>query len=257
MSSSSLRVTASAMHSFKSKIEVLANNLANTQTVGFKRTAVNFSDGFYSYLQAPSVGGNPIGVAKGRGVNISSTTHEMKQGSFRITENPLDWSINGKGFFRIVDQQGNIAYTRNGSFKTDETGRLVTSAGWALDPTITITQDQQFSHISEDGTVWVKQAGSTVLQNLGRINISIFPNPAGLEAIGNSMYLETSASGAQQAAPPKTTGYGSVIGGTVESSNVQIVNEMVDLIGSQRAFDSNSKVIVAESNLDSPDKLIK
>lgn len=254
----SLWTAATGMESMKFKIEVIANNLANTNTDGFKRTEVDFSDILYQYRKSPTIGDSPTGLSVGLGAKVAGTTIQHKQGSFKVTENQLDWAINGKGFFRLVDPQGNIAYSRSGAFKQDETGRLVNTFGWALDPTITITQDQTFSHISEDGTVWARQAGSTILQNLGRINISIFPNPAGLEAIGNSMYYETLASGAQQAAPPKTPGYGSIVGGALEASNVQIVHEMVDLISTQKAFDTNSKVVtVSDKMMDTANNLTR
>lgn len=255
----SLWTAATGMESMKFKIEVIANNLANTNTDAYKRTEVDFSDLLYQYRKAPSQGDSPTGLSVGLGAKVAGTTIQHKQGSLKVTENQMDWAINGPGFFRLLDPvNGTAVYTRNGSFKLDDQGRLVTSQGYLLDPPVQLSASQTFSHIAEDGKIYVREAGSGILTNLTQLNITLFPNPAGMEAIGNSMYRITSAAGGEIQGPPKTNGLGAIMGGTLEASNVQIVHEMVDLISTQKAFDTNAKVItVSDKMMDTANNLTR
>ncbi|GIW21539.1 MAG: flagellar basal-body rod protein FlgF [Candidatus Sericytochromatia bacterium] len=245
-----LQVNASAMHSLMKRVEVLANNISNNQTVGFKRMDLDFADQIVKYSRKPTPYENPVGKFTGQGVKITGTEIEHKQGSFKITENSLDFAINGPGFFKLLDPiTGENLYTRNGSFKFDEQGRLVTSSGYLLDPPIQLQPSQIFSHISEDGRVWVREPGTANLTNLGQLTLSTFVNPAGLYATGNSTYKATSSSGAEIQGQPKQNGIGSIISGALETSNVSLVKEMVDLINTQKAYDTNHKVIIAEDKM--------
>jgi len=255
----SLWTAATGMESMKFKIEVIANNLANTNTDGFKRTEVDFADLLYQYKKGPSLQDNPTGVSVGLGVQIAGTSIQHKQGSFKVTENQMDWAINGAGFFKLLDPINNTqVYSRNGSFKQDDKGQFVNAQGYILDPPVTVSINQSFSHISEDGRIWVREAGSGVLAPVGQMTLANFPNPAGLQAIGNSNYIITAASGAEVLGPPKQQGLGSVVGGSLEASNVEIVHEMVDLIATQKAFDTNSKVIsVSDKMMDTANNLTR
>lgn len=255
----SLWTAATGMESMKFKIEVIANNLANTNTDGFKRTEVDFSDLLYQYKRMPTLQDSPTGQSVGLGARVAGTTIQHKQGSLKVTENQLDWAINGSGFFRVLDPiSGQPFYTRNGAFKLDDQGRLTYGNGYLLEPTVQLQPSQTFSHISEDGRVWVREAGVAILTQLGQLNITVFPNPSGMQAMGNSMYMETAASGAPIIGPPKQNGAGAMVGGSLETSNVQIVHEMVDLIATQKAFDTNSKVIsVSDKMMDTANNLTR
>jgi flagellar basal-body rod protein FlgG len=253
-----LSIASTAMNSLKQKVEVIANNIANSNTSGYKRLSLNFGDLMYQYKVRPS-DGSPNGVGVGKGVKVTETvTEHAKQGSLRLTGNQNDIAINGKGFLRFQDQlNGRFYYTRNGALKVDDQGRFVNSRGDLLDPPITTTVEQEMSHISEDGRVWVKQAGTSLLTQLTQMQLFDFPNPSGLQALGNSSYEETSASGAPVQGQPKVGAFGSVVSGALEASNVQIVKEMMDLIVTQRAFDTNQKVIFTEDKGVSPSDLVR
>lgn len=255
----SLWTAATGMESMKFKIEVIANNLANTNTDGFKRTTVDFSDLLYQYRRGAAQQDSPVGVSVGLGVKVAGTTVEHRQGSFKVTENQTDIGINGKGFLRFQDQlNGRFYYTRNGALKIDDQGRFVNAQGMLLDPPITVTVEQQFSHVTEDGRVWVRQAGTSLLTQLTQMQLFDFPNPSGLQAVGNSNYEETSASGAPVQGQPRVGAFGSVQSGVLEASNVQIVHEMVDLITTQKAFDTNSKAVtVSDKMMDTANNLTR
>ncbi len=255
----SLWTAATGMESMKFKIEVIANNLANTNTDGFKRTEVDFSDLLYQYKRNPTTQDNPTGVSVGLGVKVAGTNIQHKQGSLKVTENQMDLAINGPGFLKFKDPiSGNDVYSRNGAIKQDDQGKFVNPQGLILDPPITLSIEQQFSHVSEDGRVWVRQAGTGILNQLGQMQLSNFPNPAGLQAIGNSGYIITAASGAEIVGQPKQNGLGSLVSGSLEASNVEIVHEMVDLISTQKAFDTNSKAItVSDKMMDTANNLTR
>lgn len=249
----SLKTAATAMSAFTAKVEVLANNLSNANTTGFKKSEVNFADHLYQYRQMPNQD-SPTGKFAGKGVIIRSTNTIHNQGSIRDSENNMDLAINGKGFFKFLNPITNqTAYSRNGKLQVDDQGKFTNSNGYVLDPAVTISADQTLSHISEDGRVWATQAGSKVLSQIGNIQLFDFSNAAGLESVGNSMYLETSTSGNPIAGNPKTSTFGSLISGAVEVSNVSIIKEMIDLVKTHKDFDSNQKVISAEDKMSSSD----
>jgi flagellar basal-body rod protein FlgG len=253
-----LRVAASAMDSIKYKIEVLANNIANSNTVGFKKARVDFTDLFVGYRKKPNGADAPTGKSCGQGTTVTGTTTMFEQGSNKVTNNNMNFAINGAGFFKLLDPINNQpVYTRNGFFKQDEKGTFVNAQGFIMDPPVTISINQKFSHISDDGRVWVSEAGSGTLAPIGQLTLANFPNPAGLQAVGHSNYIPTAASGAETLGPPKLQGIGSISSGVLESSNVHLVKEMIDLLTSSKAFETNQKVIQAEDKLASLGDILK
>ena len=252
-----LWTAASGMEALKFKIDVIANNLSNTQTDGFKRTDAEFTDLLYQYWRKPGATDNPTGISHGLGARIAATNIQHSQGSLTVTNNNLDWAIDGQGFFSGIDPGNNERlYTRKGAFKLNNNGQIVTADGFVLDPAITIPPGTTNFHIARNGTVWAEQPGTGLLTELGVVNLTSFPNPAGLEARGNSMYSQTTSSGNAIQGIPTQQGLGQIHGRALEASNVQIVTEMVDLITTQKAFDTNSKVInVADKMMDTANNL--
>jgi len=252
-----LWTAASGMEALKFKIDVIANNLSNTQTDGFKRTDAEFTDLLYQYWRKPGAQDNPTGVGFGLGARVAGTNIQHLQGSLQTTSSNLDWAIDGEGFFAVTDPiTGERMFTRRGAFKLNNNGQLVTNDGFFLDPAINIPPGTSSYHIDRTGTVWAEQPGTGLLTQLGQITLTMFPNPAGLVARGSSLYTPTSASGDPQDGQPGQQGYGIIHGRTLEASNVQIVTEMVDLITTQKAFDTNSKVInVADKMMDTANNL--
>jgi flagellar basal-body rod protein FlgG len=255
-----LWTAASGMEALKTKIDVIANNLSNTQTHGFKKTETEFTDLLYQYYRKPGSLGtldNPSGIGFGLGARVAGTNIRHSQGSLQVTENNLDWAIDGTGFFAVLDPNtGERLFTRKGLFKLNNNGQVVNADGYVLDPAINIPPGTTAYHIGQDGAVWANQPGTGLLTEIGRITLSRFPNPAGLEARGNSLYSETSSSGNPEDGQAGQNGFGNVIGRALEQSNVQIVAEMVDLITTQKAFDTNSKVInVADKMMDTANNI--
>ncbi len=243
-----LWTAATGMRAQQLNIDVIANNLANVNTVGFKRTRADFQDLMYQTIRPPGADSTsttkiPTGIQVGLGTRVAALEKIFQQGSFKQTGNPLDLAIEGKGFFRVQLPNGEIAYTRAGAFKLDDQGRIVTSDGYPLDPVITIPPDAIDISIGEDGTVSVLQPGSTTYTQVGQITISDFPNPAGLRAIGRNLFKETDTSGAPIDGTPGQDQFGTIAQGYVETSNVDVVEEMVNLIVAQRAYEANSKAI--------------
>lgn len=229
-------------------LQAHANNLANVSTTGFKRDRAEFEDLLYQVRRQP--GGQssqdselPSGLQLGTGVRIVGTQKIFTQGSLQTTEQPLDLAINGRGFFQILMPDGTISYTRDGSFQLNSDGQVVTSSGFPLEPAIVLPEQVRTFMVGEDGTVSVTVAGDPQPQILGNIQTVDFINYAGLEAIGNNLFLETAASGAPQAGMPGTNGLGNVLQNTLENSNVSVVEELVNMITTQRAYEMNSKVI--------------
>jgi flagellar basal-body rod protein FlgG len=248
------------MEALKTKIDVIANNLSNTQTHGFKKTETEFNDLLYQYMRKPGALGvldNPSGIGFGLGARVAGTNIRHSQGSLQVTENNLDWAIDGVGFFAVLDQNtGERLFTRKGLFKLNNNGQVVNADGYVLDPAINIPPGTTSYHIGQDGAVWANQPGTGLLTEIGRITLTRFPNPAGLEAKGNSLYGVTTSSGDPEDGQPGQNGFGLVIGRALEQSNVQIVSEMVDLITTQKAFDTNSKVInVADKMMDTANNI--
>lgn len=229
-------------------IDNIANNLANASTAGFKRSRVEFQDILYQNLRQPGTASTtsttfPVGLQIGLGSAAVSTERIFAQGDFRATENPLDLVIQGAGFFQVRLANGETAYTRAGSFHRDANGTIVTASGDALEPQIQIPNDAIDITIGSDGTVSVVQRGQTQATQVGQIQLVTFANPSGLRAEGNNLFSQTDASGQPITGAPGTNGMGTLRQGFVEQSNVNIVEELVSMILSQRAFETNSKVI--------------
>ena len=243
-----LYTAASGMEAQQLNIDTIAHNLANINTAGFKLRRAQFQDLLYQNIRQAGASNTastelPVGLQVGLGTRPAATDIILSQGDFASTKNPLDVVIQGQGFFQIRQVNGQIGYSRNGSFHLNRDGSIVTSEGDLLDPQITIPQDQVGVTIGSDGTVSVLQAGQTQPQQVGRIEIATFQNPAGLESIGKSLFMPTQASGEAVTGTPGENGLGTLQSGFVEQSNVSVVEEMVNMIISQRAYEANSKVI--------------
>ncbi|RUO29885.1 flagellar basal-body rod protein FlgG [Aliidiomarina sedimenti] len=230
-------------------ISITSNNLANASTIGFKKDRAVFEDLLYQNINQP--GGQstadtelPSGLMLGAGSKVVATQKNFSQGNMQTTDNSLDIMINGPGFFEILMPDGTISYTRNGQFTLNNEGDLVTpGAGHPLQPGINIPDDAQSVTIAQDGEVSVKLAGEAQNQVVGQINVANFINPAGLEPRGENLYVETAASGQPQVNVPGLDGSGSLVQGSLETSNVNVTEELVNLIESQRVYEMNSKVI--------------
>jgi len=254
MSVQTLYTAATGMTALQTKLDVIANNMANINTVSFKKDRANFEDLFYRYEPLPgsedSTGQRtPVGIGIGLGSRVSSTQTDYDQGSFQSTGNQLDVAISGDGFFQVVDgATGEFFYTRAGNFSINADGALVigsASTGRLVEPQITFPPDTTDIVISPEGIVQVQQANTTQLSNLGQIQLAQFVNPQGLEKLGENLYRETDASGTPQVNNPGTDGLGMLRQNMLESSNVEPVTELIDLITTQRAFELNSQVIQA------------
>ncbi len=246
---------ASGMTAQQMTVDNIANNLANSNTAGFKMRRTHFQDLLYQTLSQPgAAAGNqntlPVGLQLGLGTRAVSNEIIFTQGNFTQTENPLDIVIEGKGFFQVRRQNGELAYTRAGSFKVDRDGNMVTSDGDYLEPQIRIPADAQSVTIAADGTVSYTQAGQTATQQAGQIQLASFQNPAGLSSIGKSLYMPTDASGdAVVGVPGGQEGMGTLLSKYIEQSNVNVVEEFVNLIVTQRAYEANSKVVKAADDM--------
>ncbi len=250
-----LWTAATGMNAQQSNVDVISNNLANVNTNGFKKSTVNFQDLVYNIIRQPgspnAQGAQiPVGVEIGHGVKVSDTQKIFTEGNIQPTENPLDLAIEGEGFLQIQRPDGTIAYTRDGSFKMDSNGDLVTADGYRLQPNINIPPNATDITITSDGTVNVVLDGDTQnTQPQGQIQLVRFANPAGLNSMGKNLFAQTAASGQAQAGAPAQDGYGSILQGFLEKSNVKVVEEMVNLIAAQRAYDTNSKAIQAADEM--------
>ncbi|WP_428242197.1 flagellar basal-body rod protein FlgG [Gynuella sp.] len=229
-------------------LSTISNNLANVSTTGFKKDRAVFQDLIYQIQRQPGAQENqdsqlPSGLQLGTGVRTVGTQKIFSQGDLQITDNPLDLAINGRGFFQIVLPDGTIAYTRDGTFTQNADGEIVNNSGYLLEPAIQLPEQTSTVTIGSDGTVSVVSAGDNLPQEIGTIEIVDFINPTGLQAIGNNLFLETGSSGEPQIGVPSEEGFGKMVQGALESSNVKIVEEMVDMIATQRAYEMNSKVV--------------
>jgi flagellar basal-body rod protein FlgG len=247
-------IAATGMEAQRLNIDVVANNLANVNTNGFKKSRADFQELLYQGIKtagAASSGGTeiPTGIQVGLGVKPAAVQKMFKQGDFVSTDNPLDIVIEGGGFFQISMPDGEIAYTRAGSFKLDSEGRIVNSDGYSLEPSITLPADTVTVTISSDGTVSAFQAGSITASEAGQIELAHFTNPGGLNAIGKNLFKTTGSSGEATTGTPGTEGLGTINQGFLELSNVNIVEEMVNMIVSQRAYELNSKVIQSSDEM--------
>ncbi|HEY8498179.1 MAG TPA: flagellar basal-body rod protein FlgG [Limnochordales bacterium] len=250
----SLWTAASGMAGQQFAVDTIANNLANVNTAGFKKSRVDFQDLLYQTIRfagtAVTSGAEiPTGIQVGHGVRPVATVKIFSQGTFRETNNPLDLVIEGDGFFQILLPDGTVAYTRDGSFKKDSDGRIVTSDGFVLQPEIVIPSDAVELSVGTDGTVSVVLVNGGEPQEIGRIELARFINPAGLLNYGRNLFLATGASGPPIVGQPGMDGFGAIAQGHLEMSNVEVVEEMVNLIMAQRAYDANSKAIQASDDM--------
>ncbi|MFA7553465.1 MAG: flagellar basal-body rod protein FlgG [Spongiibacteraceae bacterium] len=244
----SLWISKTGLSAQDTRLATISNNLANAATVGFKRDSVVFEDLLYQIRRQPGAQSSqntqlPSGLQVGTGVRVIGTQKEFTEGSLQITEQSLDLAIDGRGFFEILMPDGSSAYTRNGQFQINSDGEIVTARGLLLQPSITVPEDAEKISISSDGIVEATVLGNPAAQNLGTINITNFVNPTGLQAIGSNLFVETAASGTPQQATPGTSGLGSLEQGVLENSNVDVVEELVSMITTQRTYEMNSKVI--------------
>lgn len=242
-----LRTAATGMRAQQMNVDTIANNLANVNTTGFKKTRMDFQDIFYQNIRTagtPTAERQlPTGLQVGLGVRAAATQKLFSQGALEETGNSLDMAIEGQGFFQITLPDGTIGYTRDGSFKRDGNGNIVTSDGLLMEPGIVVPPDATLVSISSDGTVSAQIAGQTDPQVLGEIQLANFPNPAGLTAIGKNLFTKSPASGDATINTPGTQGFGNVSQGFLEKANVDVVEEMVGMITAQRAYEINSRVI--------------
>jgi flagellar basal-body rod protein FlgG len=250
----SLNIAATGMSAQETHLEGISNNIANANTVGYKRQRVEFEDLLYQTVRAAGTATGatttaPTGLQLGAGVRVIGTARLFEQGTMLVTNNPLDVAIEGNGFFVVQQNDGNPAYTRAGALKTDAEGRLVTPEGLPLDPQITIPADAVSVSIAANGTVSATLKGETSPVELGQIAIATFVNPAGLDAQGHNLFTATAASGEAQVGEPGADGRGSLLGGAIEQANVNIVEEMIGLISAQRSYEINSKVITTADEM--------
>ncbi len=244
----SLYTAATGMDAQQTKMDTIANNLANANTTGFKKSRADFEDLMSETIRAPQQidprgGSQPAPLQVGMGVRTVSSTRSFSQGETQQTGNPLDVSIDGAGFFRIQRPNGEYAFTRAGAFQVDAEGRLVTQRGELVDPQITIPRDATEITISPSGSIAAKTPGQVNPVELGTLELTAFQNPAGLEAIGGNLFVETAASGSPITARPGEQGLGTISQGALETANVKAVEEMVAMISTQRSYELNSKVI--------------
>ncbi|MCP4581894.1 MAG: flagellar basal-body rod protein FlgG [candidate division Zixibacteria bacterium] len=243
-----MRTAASGMSAQQMNVDVIANNLANVNTSGYKRSKIEFQDILYQNLRsagAESAAGSqvPISLEVGYGTRPSATQRNFSMGSLQLSGNPLDLAIEGNGFYQVLLPDGTTGYTRDGSFKMSADGQIVTSDGFFLEPGVTIPSDATDISVSADGLVSVLIPGEADPQELGQIELAKFINPAGLQAIGHNLYTISGASGDPILGNPSLDGFGRLNQGYLEMSNVEIVEEMVNMITAQRAYEINSKAI--------------
>lgn len=249
-----LWTAASGMQAQQKGIDVVANNLANVNTTGFKRSRADFQDLMYQNFKsmgAPSTSTTqvPTGIQIGLGTRLVAVSKIFTSGDFTQTGNDLDMAVEGDGFFSITMPDGTTGYSRAGAFKRDSTGQIVTSDGNPLSPAITIPNNATKINIGSDGTISVQQAGQTAATTVGNIQLATFSNPAGLTSLGKNIYMPTDASGAATTGTPGQNGVGTVSQGFLEMSNVNVAEEMVSMIVGQRAYEINSKAVNAADEM--------
>jgi flagellar basal-body rod protein FlgG len=245
----SLNIAATGMLAQQRNVEVVSNNLANMNTTGYMRRRTEFHDLLYQNLRrAGSTSSDagtivPSGVAIGLGVKLAAVYRIHEQGNLSATDNTFDLALQGKGFFQVELPSGETSYTRDGTFQLNASGEIVTHDGYKLLPGITVPSNAVDVTVNASGEVLAKIEGQVTLSNVGQIQTALFPNDAGLQAMGNNLYMETPASGTATTGAPASTGFGSILQGFLETSNVNAVEEISNLISAQRAYEMNSKVI--------------
>lgn len=249
MSTRALRTAASGMYAQQINIEVISNNISNINTTGYKKNKAEFVDMIYQEVSTnpeitglePNSSANPT-VQVGNGVQVSAANKIFKQGDLTETSNSMDMAIFGEGFFQVRRPDGSLAYTRDGSWKLSSDGNLVNSSGYVLEPGVTIDDNVMGLKVSKDGVIEVNESGGGTA-TLGNIELAKFINPAGLKAIGDNLYVETESSGTPISGAPGSSGFGEVNQGFLEASNVDIVEEMINMITAQRSYEINSKTV--------------
>jgi flagellar basal-body rod protein FlgG len=243
-----LWIAKTGLDAQQTRMSVVSNNLANVNTTGFKQGRAVFEDLLYQNVRQS--GGQtsqdtelPSGMSLGTGVRVVATEKLFTQGGMIQTDNAMDVAIKGRGFFQILMPDGNLAYTRDGTFQRNAEGEMVTASGYVLQPSITIPDGVQSVTIGNDGVVSVQLAGQAAPSQVGSLETVDFINPVGLQPIGENLYLETASSGTAQAGTPGLNGFGSLVQGALEGSNVNVVSELVNMIETQRAYEMNSKAI--------------
>lgn len=250
----SLWSAATGMQAQTMNIDVISNNLANVATTGFKKSRADFQDLLYQTLRSPGAASSadtqvPTGIQVGTGVRPAAVQKMFTQGEFVHTQNELDMAIEGGGFFQVIQPSGETAYSRAGSFKLDNEGRVVTSDGFAMEPELTIPADSLAISVGIDGTVSVLLAGENQPTEIGNIELAQFVNPAGLRSVGRNLFMPSAASGDATTGTPGADAFGNIAQGYLESSNVSVVDEMVNMIVAQRAYETNSKTIQASDEM--------
>ncbi|OIR11493.1 flagellar basal-body rod protein FlgG [mine drainage metagenome] len=250
----SLWIAKTGMEAQQTQMDVISNNLANVGTNGFKRSRAVFEDLLYQNIRQPGAQSSqltqiPSGMQVGTGVRPIAAERLQTQGNLQQTSNQLDVAIQGAGFFQVLLPDGTTGYTRDGSFQTNNQGQIVTSNGFPLQPSITIPANATSITIGQDGVVSVTQPGTATAVQVGSIQLATFINPTGLESMGQNLYQETGSSGPPLANVPGTNGTGTVSQGYVETSNVNVVEELVNMIQTQRAYEMNSKAITVSDQM--------
>ncbi len=249
-----LNTAASGMQAQQTSLDTIANNMANVSTTGFKKSRAEFEDLLYQTIKEPGAQQNknnphPTGVQVGLGVKTAAAQKLFEEGHVMQTKNPLDLAVEGKGFFPIQMANGEIGYTRDGTFHKDAGGRIVDKNGYPLIPEIIVPPTATGIGVEENGKVTIQTSGNSVPQQIGQIQLVDFVNPAGLKSMGKNLFMPTSASGSPLQGNPGENNLGSVAQGQLEGSNVNIVDEMVDMIRTQRNYESNSKVVQAADQM--------
>jgi flagellar basal-body rod protein FlgG len=244
----SLWISKTGLDAQQTQMDVIANNLANVSTNGFKRSRAVFEDLLYQTLRQPGAQSSqqtqlPSGLQVGTGVRPVATERVFTQGNLQQTGNSKDVAIQGQGFFQVLMPDGTTAYTRDGSFQSDSQGQLVTSSGYQIQPNITIPANALSITVGRDGTVSIMQPGSSTPVEVGSLQLATFINPVGLQAVGENLYVETFSSGPPNINSPGIDGAGTLNQGYVETSNVNVVEELVNMIQTQRAYEINSKAV--------------
>ncbi|MGE3143815.1 MAG: flagellar basal-body rod protein FlgG [Hyphomonadaceae bacterium] len=251
----SLSIAATGMQAQQTNVEVISHNIANMNTTGYKRQRAEFEDMLYQNIARPgsasSAAGTvlPLGIQIGVGVRTNAIGRITEQGNIARTDNPYDLAISGRGYLQVTMPSGDTAYTRAGNLALNAEGQLVTADGFVIEPNITVPQNAISVSITRDGVVEAAVTGQSEPQQIGQLELASFVNPAGLEAMGDNLYLETPASGAPNVATPGSEGFGTLMQGFIETSNVNAVEEISALIIAQRAYEMNARVITASDEM--------